>query len=56
MREYQNLFNRVSLDLGESANSGIPTDKRLQAVKDGAQDPQLIALYFQFGRYLLMGS
>ncbi len=55
-REYQALFNRVSLDLGESANGTMPTDKRLQAVKEGAQDPQLIALYFQFGRYLLMGS
>ncbi len=55
-REYQSLFNRVSLDLGKSANADMPTDKRLQAVKDGAYDSQLITLYFQFGRYLLMGS
>lgn len=55
-RDYQTLFKRVSLDLGESANGTMPTDKRLQAVKDGAYDPQLITLYFQFGRYLLMSS
>ncbi|MGI6574155.1 MAG: glycosyl hydrolase family 95 catalytic domain-containing protein [Fermentimonas sp.] len=55
-RDYQTLFNRVSLDLGESANVAMPTDKRLQAVKNGAYDPQLVVLYFQFGRYLLMGS
>ncbi len=55
-RDYQTLFNRVSLNLGESTNGAMPTDKRLRAVKEGAHDPQLIALYFQFGRYLLMGS
>lgn len=55
-RDYQTLFNRVSLDLGESVNGAMPTDERLQAVKNGTYDPQLIALYFQFGRYLLMGS
>ena len=56
LQEYQTIFNRVSLDLGKSANSSLPTDERLQAVKNGAKDPQLIELYFQFGRYLLMGS
>ena len=54
--EHQRLFRRVSLDLGTTGSSGIPTDERLQAVKDGAEDPQLIALCFQYGRYLLIGS
>ncbi|MCM3702207.1 glycosyl hydrolase family 95 catalytic domain-containing protein [Paenibacillus macerans] len=36
--------------------SQLPTDKRLEAYRDGAQDPELEALYFQYGRYLLMAS
>ena len=50
------LFNRVKMKLGQTDNSGIPTDKRLAAVKQGKDDPGLCALYFQYGRYLLMGS
>lgn len=50
------LFNRVEMKLGQTDNSGIPTDKRLTAVKQGEDDPGLCALYFQYGRYLLMGS
>lgn len=56
LKEYQALFGRVSLDLGGTDFTSIPTDERLQALKEGVDDPQLIALYFQFGRYLLMGS
>jgi alpha-L-fucosidase 2 len=54
--EYQSFFNRVSIDLGGTGTDSIPTDKRLMAVKEGGDDPALIALYFQYGRYLLMGS
>ncbi len=66
--DYQSHFNRVELDLslndikrlsgGRSSDtlSPPPTDKRLEAVKQGAEDPQLIAQYFQFGRYLLISS
>ncbi|MCK3685552.1 glycoside hydrolase family 95 protein [Maribellus sp. YY47] len=56
LEEYQPIFNRVSLDLGGSDYSAIPTDERLALVKNGADDPGLVALYFQYGRYLLMGS
>jgi len=56
LKEYQSFFKRVSLDLGGSELAATPTDERLKAVKEGADDPQLVALYFQFGRYLLMGS
>ena len=56
LEEYQPIFNRVSLDLGGSDYSEIPTDERLELVKNGADDPGLVALYFQYGRYLLMGS
>ena len=50
--DYQKLFNRVKLDLGEQPSE--PTDKRLANVKAGKDDPALAALYFQFGRYLLI--
>lgn len=49
------LFNRVSLDLG-STGGDLPTPARIEALKKGAHDPALEALYFQFGRYLLMGA
>lgn len=54
--DHQNLFNRVSLDLGTTDAINMPTNDRLAAMKKGAEDPQLEALYFQYGRYLLMGS
>ena len=51
---HQKLFRRVNLDLGDS--SADPTDVRLDKVKKGATDPSLEALYFQYGRYLLITS
>jgi alpha-L-fucosidase 2 len=54
--EYQQLFSRVSLSFGKDSLLAVPTDKRLQAVKNGGTDNGLIALYFQYGRYLLMSS
>ena len=55
--EHRSLFDRVKLDLGgDPALDGKPTDARLAAVKRGGDDPGLIALHFQYGRYLLMGS
>ena len=50
---YQEQLNRVSLDLGVTEAAKQPTDVR---IKNFAQsdDPQLVALYFQFGRYLLI--
>lgn len=55
--DYQSLFNRVELELGDSSElSQLPTDKRLERVKQGSEDHQLIAQYFQFGRYLLIAS
>ena len=53
--EYQKYFDRVSLDLGTTPAAAATTDVR---VKDfaGGDDPQLVELYFQFGRYLLICS
>ena len=50
------IFDRVSLDFGTTEQEALPTDARLKALKAGANDPGLIALYFQYGRYLLMNS
>ncbi|OLY90680.1 alpha-L-fucosidase 2 [Cnuella takakiae] len=55
--DYQRYFNRVTLNLGRSGTSAtLPTDQRLEAYSKGAADPGLEALYFQFGRYLLISS
>ena len=54
--DYQFLFNRVSLNLGITDAHYFPTDERLSALKEGSEDPALFALYFQFGRYLLIAS
>lgn len=55
LSDYQNLFQRVSLKFAES-ESTLPTDERLIAFGKGNNDPNLAALYFQFGRYLLISS
>ncbi len=56
VHDYQSLFNRVELDLGQTDARYFPTDERINAVKRGSPDPGLIALYFQYGRYLLISS
>jgi len=56
IEEHQQLFRRVELNLGNSDAVELPTDERLEAMKNGNEDPQLISLYFQLGRYLLIGS
>lgn len=56
VKDYQRLFNRVTLNLGRSDAAKLATDARLKAVKDGGFDPSLITLYYNFGRYLLIGS
>lgn len=53
--DYQKLFKRVNFNLAGEA-SDLPTDARLEAVKQGGFDPGLIELYFQFGRYLMISS
>lgn len=55
-RDHKSLFNRVEIELGPKSNNNIPTDERIDSVRIGKDDPDLVALYFQYGRYLLMGS
>jgi alpha-L-fucosidase 2 len=56
VREHQRLFRRVRLDLGSSDAASLPTDRRVVNFAEGKEDPQLAALYFQYGRYLLISS
>ena len=54
--DYQNYFRRVDFNIGSTDAIYFPTDARIDAMKFGYTDPQLIELYFQFGRYLLISS
>ncbi len=53
--DHQALFRRVSLDLGKTDASKLPTDQRIIGFAKG-HDPDLAALVFQYGRYLLIAS
>jgi alpha-L-fucosidase 2 len=56
--DHQSLYRRVSLDLGQSpaASRQLPTDARRKALEQGADDPELLALFFQYGRYLTIAG
>jgi alpha-L-fucosidase 2 len=70
VNDYQKLYDRVKLSFSpqESEEHGdihsnvseeynnIPTDERLERIRNGNTDPDLVALYFQYGRYLLISS
>ena len=56
LRDFRGWFDRVELRLPATANSALPTDRRLAGFAGGAPDPALAALYFDFGRYLLISS
>jgi alpha-L-fucosidase 2 len=56
--DYQGLYRRVSLDLGSSTAeaASLPTDERRKALDTGTKDPELLALFFQYGRYLTIAG
>ena len=56
IKKYQEQYNRVSLSLPKSANSGLETDKRVAAFEKDASDLDMVALMMQYGRYLLISS
>ena len=57
LEDHQSLFNRVQFDLiTDNTLQNQPTDKRLEAVKQGAIDLELQETLFHYGRYLLIGS
>lgn len=56
IRDHKRIFDRVELNLGSDSLQYLPTDQRLKRIQNGFQDDDLLALYFQYGRYLLMNS
>ena len=55
IKDFRKLFNRVQLDLGKSEISNRPTNERLISFKQD-EDPNLVSLLYQYGRYLLISS
>jgi alpha-L-fucosidase 2 len=55
LAEYQPYFQRVELQLGDAQSPEAPTDCRIAAFQTHP-DPSLVALLFQYGRYLLIAS
>ena len=53
--EHQRLFRRVAFDLGTTGAADQPTDERVKSFVT-ANDPHLVTLFFQYGRYLLICS
>ena len=55
---HQELYNRASLNISSNGNGSefLPTDQRLKAYHAGAEDNALAALYYNYGRYLLISS
>ncbi|WP_276165981.1 glycoside hydrolase family 95 protein [Zobellia alginiliquefaciens] len=56
IKDYQGLYNRLTIDLGDNGRSKSPTNKRIYDFWKDPNDPQLVALYVQYARYLLIAS
>ncbi|WP_372351640.1 glycoside hydrolase N-terminal domain-containing protein [Streptomyces sp. KL116D] len=58
LRDHRTLFDRVALDIRQTAPADVPTDQLLKGYTGGttAADRALEALFFQYGRYLLIAS
>ena len=54
--DFSKYMDRVSLDLGASSAANLPVDQRLKNFSKGQPDNALVALYFQFGRYLMVSA
>ena len=54
-KDFRELFNRVAIDLGKSEISNRPTNERLISFQED-EDPNLVSLLYQYGRYLLISS
>lgn len=55
IKEYQSYYNTFKVNFGQSENEKLPTDERL-AKFSSSNDPAFMALYMQYGRYLLISS
>lgn len=55
-KDYQNLYARVELNLGENSRDSVPTNKRLMEYAKGTVDPGLEQIYFQYSRYMMISA
>jgi alpha-L-fucosidase 2 len=56
MADFKNYYDRVSIDLGSTIKNTLPVNERLKRFSAGEEDNALTALYFQFGRYLIISA
>jgi alpha-L-fucosidase 2 len=56
IKDYKKLYDKVEFTLETEDKNDIPTDIRLESLKEGGKDLSLIPLYFNYGRYLLISS
>ncbi|QCX36941.1 glycoside hydrolase family 95 protein [Aureibaculum algae] len=56
IKDYQSLFNRFQIDFGDNGKSKEVTNKRIFDFWKNPSDPQLLSLYVQYGRYLMIAS
>lgn len=56
LADYQKLFSRFDIQFADNDRTKLPTNERIIAFSKDANDPQLLALYIQYGRYLLISS
>jgi len=55
-QDFSSFYNRLALDLGQKERRGIATDERLKQFAKGVVDNDLVSLYFQYGRYLMISA
>ena len=56
IEDYQSLYNRFTIELGDNGKSKMMTDERVYDFWKNSDDPQLLALYVQYARYLTIAS
>ncbi len=54
--DYQSLFNRFEISFGDNGKSANPTNQRIYDFWKDPNDPQLVALYVEYARYLTIAS
>ena len=56
LKDFSGLMGRVHLSVGDGAANALPTNERVAALKKGEPDTDLLAKFFQFGRYITVSS
>ena len=56
LKDFSGLMGRVHLTVGDGAANARPTNERVAALKKGEPDTDLLAKFFQFGRYITVSS